>query len=106
MAYPSLTITQDSTADTDAGLRPQRATNGKLKMRRLYSEDKTEFYVVHLLTAAERATLRAHYLANRTNAFTFVWPLDGQEYTVQYLGAPSFSRAPMGFRADVRLGEV
>lgn len=106
MAYPSLTITQDSTAERDAGIQAQRATNGALKRRRLYSADKTEFSVVHLLSSAEMAALESFYQANRLTTFTFLWPLDGQTYTVGFMAAPKYSRAPNGFRADVRLGEV
>lgn len=106
MAYPTFTITQDSTAETNGGLEPQRASNGMLRLRRLYSQDKTEFNVVHELTAAERDTLRQFWIDYRTAAFTFTWPLDGQTYTVCFLAAPQYSRTPTGYRADVRLGEV
>jgi hypothetical protein len=107
MPYPTLPIVQD---DSDAarlsGIEPTRATNGLLKVRRLFSADKTDFTVVHLLGRADRDTLMAFYAANVTTEFTFYWPGDGATYTVRFAAAPQSSRRSNHYRVTVRLSEV
>lgn len=106
MAYPTLMILEDSEAAVGAGIEAVRATNGLLRVRRLYSSDKTDFTVVHMLTRAERDALLAHYAANVAAEFGFVWPGDGATYTCRYAAAPQFSRRGLYYRATVRLAQV
>lgn len=106
MPYPTLMILEDSEASRNAGLDAQRATNGLLKVRRLYSADKTDFTVVHMLTRAERDTLMTFYAGNVTTEFTFYWPGDGTTYTVRFAAAPQVSRRGAYYRTSVRLAEV
>lgn len=107
MTYPTLPIVQDdSDALRDAGLTVQRATNGGLKVRRLYSVDKTDFTVVHILSAAERDALLAFYAANVVSQFGFYWPGDSATYTVRFAAAPQISRRHNHYRATVRLAQV
>ncbi len=105
-AYPTLMILEESEASTEAGITPQRATNGALKSRRLYSSDKTDFTVVHMLTRAERDTLTTHYTSNRDAEFSFTWPGDGTTYTVRYSGAPQVARRGFYYRVTTRLAQV
>lgn len=106
MPYPSFMVLDESEASREAGIQPARATNGGLKVRRLYSADKTDFTVVHALTRAERDTLMTFYAANVGSEFTFPWPGDGATYTVRFAGAPQISRRSNHYRATVRLAEV
>ncbi len=106
MSYPSLPLLNTSTAERDAGFEPVRATNGVLKVRRAFSAEKTSFNLEHVLTDAQRSTLEAAYVANRTANLTFTWPLDGVAYTVRFAAAPVYSRNGPWWRARVRLEEV
>lgn len=106
MPYPTLMILEDSEAVPLSGIEPTRASNGMLKVRRLFSADKTDFTVLHALTRAERDTLRTFYAANVTTEFAFYWPGDGNTYTVRFAAAPQFSRRGAYYRATVRLMEV
>lgn len=107
MPYPAYPVVQDeSEAVQYAGLEVTRATNGLLKTRRLYSEEKTDFVIVHVLTRAERDALAVHYAANRTAQFSFYWAGDGATYTCVYADAPQFSRRHNHYRAIVRLSQV
>ena len=84
-----------------------RATNGALRLRRLWSAEKLDFVVEHApLTDAERSTLEAHYQANRDASFAIVWPEDGQTYTVAYAAPPQYLRNIGWWQARVRLMQV
>lgn len=87
-AYPTLTLLNSSTPRRDAGLQPRRASNGRLRMRRLYTTEKMEFDLTHWLTSAERDQLEAHYQANKDASFAFTWPTDGVMRTCMYGSAP------------------
>ena len=92
-AYPTISMQRDGTdAQREAGIAPARATNGLLKVRRLYSADKANFTATHWVSDAQRATLAAHYAAHRTVSFAMTWPDDGLTYTVVYAGAPQYAR--------------
>jgi hypothetical protein len=106
MAYPILMILEESEAARQGGIEPTRATNGLLKVRRLYSTDKTDFIVVHMLTREERDTLMAFYNANLTAQFAFLWPGDGATYTCRFSAAPQVWRKGLYYRVTVRLAEV
>lgn len=106
MPYPTLMILEDSEATPQGGVQADRASNGMLKVRRLFDEDKTDFVVVHMLTRAERDTLMAFYSANKTAQFSFYWPGDGVTYTCVFTAPPQSSRRGMYYRVTVRLGQV
>lgn len=106
MSYPSLPMLRSSRADREGGFDPVRATNGVLKVRRLYSAEKMVFRVEHILTAAQRTTLEAAYTANRTANLSFVWPVDGQTYTVRFGAAPQYTTNGPWWFATVVLHEV
>lgn len=107
-AYPTLTLLNSSTPRRDAGLQPRRASNGRLRMRRLYTTEKMEFDLTHWLTTAERDQLEAHYQANKDGSFAFTWSLDGVTRTCMYGSAPLYTEGPGTFRwlAAVKLMEV
>ena len=107
MTSPAYPVVQDeSEAVQYAGLEATRATNGLRKTRRLYSDEKTDFTLVHVLTRAERDALAVHYAANRTAQFDFRWAGDGLTYTCVYADSPQFSRRHNHYRAIVRLAQV
>jgi len=104
--YPRLPILRESTCETLSGHEPARATNGALHMRRLFTGEKRNFNLAHVLTADHRAALAAHYAAHKDAAFNFTWPEDGQVYSVSYGAAPQFDKAGVAFsRARVTLME-
>ena len=104
MAYPTLPIMrQESAASREAGMTPERATNGALKVRRLYPAEKTTFTLQHWISPAEKSTLEAHYQANKDLSFAFVWPSDGLTYTVVYGAAPQYTDKPGWYIANVTL---
>jgi hypothetical protein len=88
VSYPSLPLLKTSTAERDGGFEPVRATNGVLKVRRLFSTEKTTFRLEHILTAAQWTTLWNAYTANRTANVTLTWPVDGLSYTCRFAQAP------------------
>lgn len=107
MSYPTtLPIMADSTADREGGFEPVRATNGLLKIRRLYSAEKTTFRLVHWLSDAQKATLETAYSTYKTANLTLVWPGDGASYTVRFGAAPQYEKRPGYHLARVLLLEV
>lgn len=106
MAYPTaLPIMEGSTAERDGGIDPVRASNGLLKIRRLFSADKTTLNIIHWLSDAQRTSLEASYQADRLLNFTFLW-VDGVTYTVRYAAAPQYQKKPGYWIATVRMSEV
>jgi len=106
-AYPRLPTLRESECEVLSGHEPVRATNGALHMRRMFTGEKRNFSLAHVLTAAQRAELQAHYAAHRDSSFAFTWGEDGQTYTVSYAAAPAYSRlGPLYSRARVMLMEA
>jgi hypothetical protein len=104
--YPRLPTLRESEAEVLSGHEPVRATNGALHMRRMFSGEKRNFSLAHVLTPAQRADLEAHYAAHKDASFSFTWAEDGQAYTVSYGAAPQFGKAGVSFsRARVQLME-
>lgn len=96
----------DSTCEPLSGHEPVRATNGSLRMRRLFTGDKRNWSLSFVLDDTAFATLTAHYAANKDGQFLFYWPGDRQSYTVSYVSAPSEARVgPMHSRVRVELME-
>lgn len=106
--YPTLPITINSRITKLDGRIIQRASNGALKTRKLFSSDKLEFALEHELTSAQKASLDSHYSTDGLNSFPYTWPgLGTPTYTVRYLGAPQYQEMPGGwYRASVKLGEI
>jgi hypothetical protein len=105
-AYPTLPTMEDSQVMRTGGHVSARATNGRLKTRKLISGTKSEFALSHWISAAQKATLDSHYSGDAENEFAYTWPTGGS-YTVRYLEAPQYAEQAGGwFKARVRLGEV
>lgn len=105
-AYPSLAALDTSRMSAASGHEPVRATNGALKVRRLYAADKASFVLDHMLTIAQKATLDLFYSANKDLDVSYTWPGTGASYTVRFVGAPQYIWQAWGFRAQVRLEEA
>jgi ABC-type branched-subunit amino acid transport system substrate-binding protein len=104
--YPAFFTLADSTAAAADGLEPERATNGALKLRRLWSADKVAFEIGHVLSAAQKATLDAFYAANKDLDVTYTWPRPATAYTVRFVAPPRYTPRGEHFEARVRLLEV
>lgn len=106
--YPNLPILDSSRITVMDGVIPVRASNGALKVRKLFTTDKAEFAIEHLLTKADWDTLKTFYDNNLAADVTFTWPgRPSSAYTVRFVGAPQ----PEGsqwrmFRVRVALAEV
>lgn len=106
MSYPALPIMENSRAERLGGLEPRRASNGVLKLRRLFSAEKTNFTIEHWLSQAQKDALEAVYQANKTANLSLTWPEDGLVYTVRFGAAPQYRREPGYWVANVLLLEV
>ncbi|HRZ02388.1 MAG TPA: hypothetical protein P5024_12585 [Burkholderiaceae bacterium] len=104
-AYPFTTFHQDSTPTPASGREVARATNGALRVRDLYSADKTRFELVHRLTQAERNTLLSFYTTNKDLDLDLTW--DGTVYTCRFAGRPQILWRPGNwYEARVVLEQV
>lgn len=107
MSYPTtLPINRASRTQREGGFNAVRATNGVLKVRRLYSVEKTDFTLEHWLTDAQKATLESVYSANRLLNITLTWPEDGVVYSVRFGAAPQYRKEAGYWVADVLLLQV
>lgn len=104
--YPLLPLQRDTSTERDGGQDARRATNGALRLRLRYPVERNTFNLVHLLTPAEKDALEAHYQANKTASFSFVWPEDRATYTVVYGAAPVYVRGASSWTARVKLLQV
>lgn len=92
-AYPSFTMMREGTGVTvDGGHRSARATNGALRVQRLFPSAKRQFDVTHWLSAADKATYAAFFTTNKDLDVTLTWPEDGASYTVRFIGEPQYLR--------------
>jgi hypothetical protein len=106
-AYPSFNVQRSSPGPSRSdGHDVVRATNGVLKMRRLYSATKSDFTIDHWLTSAEKTTLDSFYTTNRDLDVTYTSPEDSVAYTVRFAAPPQYVRMPGWYQARVRLVEV
>lgn len=104
-AYPFTTFHQDSAPTTANGREVRRATNGALRIRDLYSADKSGFDLRHRLTQAERNTLMSFYAANKDLDLTLTW--DGTAYTCRFAAAPQVLWRPGNwYEVRVQLEQV
>ena len=107
MSYPSLPIMREgSSAEGRGGIDPARATNGVLKVRRLYSADKTDFTLVHWLSDSQKAQLDTCWSNFRNANVTLTWPEDGVSYVCRFAEKPQYVKRPGFWVATVRLLEV
>ncbi len=104
--YPGFFTLADSTASPQGGAEPARASNGALKVRRLWPDDKHSFEIGHVLTLAQRTTLDAFYAANKNLDVTYTWPGDNVARTVRFAAPPQYRRLTAHLEVRVRLEEV
>lgn len=105
-AYPDLPLQDNSQPHVDGGFQASRATNGRLRVRRLYADEKYSFDLVHVLVREQYDALMAHYRANKDASFSFTWPLDGRQRTMQYTDAPLLVEVDELYVVNVKLAEV
>lgn len=103
--YPGYFTLADSTATPQSGVEPARASNGALKLRRLWPDDKHSFEIGHALTLAQKATLDAFYATNKNLDVTYTWPGDSAR-TVRFVAPPQYRVFTRHVEARVRLDEV
>lgn len=104
--YPAFFTLADSTAVPESGIEPERATNGALRHRRLWPNDKHSFDIGHVLNAANLATFVAFYATNKDLDVTYRWPGDGLTYTVRFAAPPRYTKRGASTEVRVRLQEV
>jgi hypothetical protein len=107
-AYPAFFTLADSVLLPESGIQPERATNGALRLRRLWAADKATAEIGHILTAAQKATLDAFYAANKDLDVTYTWPAaaGGGTYTMRFVAPPRYTPRGSYFEARVRLAEA
>ena len=104
--YPGYFHLADSTATPQSGVEPQRATNGALRMRRLWPDDKHRFDIGHTLTPAQQDAFRAFYADNKNLDITYTWPGDRIARTVRFGAPPQFRHFTSHAEVRVHLEEV
>lgn len=86
--FPAFGIDISSTISQDDGVRPDKADDGTLRMRVIYSQDVCTLKVTTTpLNATDKTTLNAFYLANRTSPNLLAWP-DGRNFSVWFASSP------------------
>lgn len=105
---PALSAPQRTSSTVrSGGQNAVRATNGALKMRRMFTTEKLEFTIDYWLTSAQKTALENFYTTNRDASNTIVWAEDGVTYTVLFVAPPQYVLMPGGWwQARVRLMEV
>lgn len=104
--YPRFFTLSDSTQVAASGVEPLRATNGALKVRRMWSGDKKTFELGHLLTATEKETLDAFYAAEKDADVSYISPWDGTTYTVRFVAPPQYVKRLHRVEARVSFQQV
>lgn len=90
-AYPTLPWMQaGTTRNRSGGLSPARASNGALKVRRLYPEPKLELQLEHWITDSEKTAFEVFYAANVDLRVDVTAPDDGLTYSMQFSDAPQY----------------
>ena len=106
-AYPSYYWQRAGTkTDIEAGINPVRASNGTLKVRRLYSADKRDWLITHWLTSAERTTFDTFYTTNRNLTVDLTPPDTGGTYSARFAAAPQYEQRDGFWIVAARLVEV
>lgn len=104
--YPGYFHLADSMATPQSGIESQRATNGSLRLRRLWPEDKHSFDIGHTLTLAQRVAFATFYADNKNLDVTYTWPGDHVARTVRFAAPPQYRPFTNHVEVRVRLEEV
>lgn len=105
--YPPFNPTLSSSEGWDDNIVRDRATNGSLRARALWTAAKRAFRLEHVLGAVEAQAMRDFYAARRALTVDFTWPGDGQTYTCMFAAPPEYR--PIGgsyWTVSVELEEV
>ena len=89
--YPSIEQRVGSKATPQSGIRLDRASNGDVRTQILYSADRKDFKIVHLVDSTEKSTLDTFYTTNKALAVTLAWTADGQSYNCVFVEAPDYT---------------
>ncbi len=88
--YPTLPIAESFVQTPRDGRQMDTAADGLSRIRKLHA-DRYDFTVPHpVLTAAQVATLEAHYASNGVASFNFTSPQDSVTYSVAYAARPTY----------------
>jgi hypothetical protein len=81
-SYPAFLPWKGSDEQWADPILVSRARSGGVRARRLATEKKKVFKLVHGgLTTADKATFETFYDTNRALTFVFTWSGDGNDYT-------------------------
>lgn len=92
-AFPTLSYNPSLSSDEETldDVQVDRASNGAARARAFYTGPKKKFSIVFEdLSAGDKATVHAFYLAHRLLTFTFTWAADGVTYTCIFSVAPKY----------------
>lgn len=105
--YPSLSIHPSSRRVIRDGRRLTIADSGKSYISNLYSQDRSDFDIVHVaLSTTDLGTLTTFYGTNANIVFDFYWPQDATTYTSLRFGPNALQITPnqdIPMRHDVRV---
>lgn len=96
-AYPSFVQGLGSTILLEDEILSERASNGALRSRVMWSESKGSIALEHVLNADEVATLRTFYADNRGGLIDVVFAGDGVMYQCLMVTPPSIQPLGGGF---------
>jgi hypothetical protein len=112
-SYPTYPQLVGSTEEWVDDLVADRAVNGAVKVRAMYSDKKRRFILRHRLTKAQIYTdylgtaanaLQTFYTTNRLLTVTMTWQPDGQTYTCLFARAPRVTfDSPLTANVEVEL---
>jgi|GEM_PF-2554872 len=86
--YPTLPWSDRSEFKSRGGISTETADDGVIRSRVMYGSTNYDYTLLHdYITTADRATLLAHYAANKSITFNVVTPW-GETYLMRYLDQP------------------
>ena len=91
VVYPNFDQLVGTEGIAQSGIRIDRASNGDVRSQVLYSSDRWEFTVKHLLTSSQKTTLDDFYSTNKELEFTFPWDDDGEGYNCIFVDKPRYT---------------
>lgn len=92
--YPSFGQIIGSSETREDRVVFDRATNGTLRGRAMWTSAKKQFSVEHILKSSDVATMRTFYDTNRALAVSFTWKGDGSVYWCLFERPPVYT--PLG----------
>jgi hypothetical protein len=106
--YPALPLHADSREEPIDERIGERASDGTYRARLLQTAVKRRFRAVHILRDADKQTLEAFYVAQRSAAdISFTWSPDGTTYTCAFGEPPRFQPlANKSWRCEMTLEQI